>query len=61
MHGILMRVSEIDDRHCGEYKTVENNVAAFDRDGHQLGVVFETASAFETPRCIFSDSSFSRR
>lgn len=43
MHGILMRVSEIDDRHCGEYKTVENNVAAFDRDGHQLGVVFETA------------------
>ena len=47
-----MRVSEIDDRHCGEYKTVENNVAAFDRDGHQLGVVFETASAFETPRCM---------
>ena len=52
MHSILMRVSEKDDRHRGEYKTVENNVAAFDRDGHQLGVVFETASAFETPRCM---------
>lgn len=50
MHSILMRVSDKDSRHRGAYKTVENNVAAFDRDGHQLGVVFETATAFETPQ-----------
>lgn len=52
MHGILMRVSEKDERHRGAYKTVENNVAAFDQRGQQLGIVFETASAFETPRCM---------
>lgn len=49
MHGILMRTSEKDERHRGAYKTVENSVAAFDKDGNQIGVVFETANAFETP------------
>lgn len=52
LHGILMRVGDKDSRHRGAYKTVENNVVAFDREGHQLGVVFETATAFETPECM---------
>ncbi len=37
-------------RHRGAYKTASNSVAAFDADGNQVGVVFETASPFETPR-----------
>ena len=52
MHSILMRVSDKDERHRGQYKTVENNVAAFDKSGQQIGIVFETASAFETPQCM---------
>lgn len=52
MHSTLMRFSGKDERHRGAYKTVENNVAAFDRTGHQIGVVFETATAFETPRLM---------
>lgn len=49
MHSLLLRFSDKDERHRGCYKTVENNVAAFDKTGHEIGVVFETASAFETP------------
>lgn len=52
MHSTLMKASSKDERHRGAYKTVENNVAAFDSQGRQIGVVFETASAFETPRCM---------
>ena len=52
MHSILMRVSDKDERHRGQYKTVENNVAAFDKSSQQIGIVFETASAFETPQCM---------
>lgn len=52
MHAMLMRFSDKDVRHRGAYKTVENNVAAFDGEGHRIGVVFETASAFETPRSM---------
>ena len=52
MHGFLMRFSDKDERHRGSYKTVENSVAAFDKNGRQIGVVFETATAFETPRCM---------
>lgn len=52
MHAMLMRFSDKDTRHRGTYKTVENNVAAFDARGQQIGVIFETASAFETPRSM---------
>lgn len=52
MHSLLMRKSDKDERHRGEYKHVENHVAAFDSDGRQIGIVFETASAFETPRLM---------
>jgi Fic family protein len=34
----------------GEYKKFANSVQAFDVDGNSLGVIFETTSAFDTPR-----------
>lgn len=52
MHYLLMRFSVKDERHRGIYKTIDNNVAAFDHTGRQIGVVFETASAFDTPHCM---------
>lgn len=50
LHQMLLRHSDKDARHRGQYKTSANSVVAFDADGRQLGVVFETASPFDTPR-----------
>src|SRR5580700_8045651 len=50
LHRDLLRYSSKDERHRGEYKTVRNDVGAFDAAGKMIGVVFETASPFETPR-----------
>ena len=52
MHQILLGHSEKDARHRGQYKTHSNNVAAFDETGAQVGIVFETASPFDTPRLM---------
>lgn len=52
LHRDLLRYSDKDERHRGEYKTTTNSIAAFDADGNQVGVVFETASPFETPRLM---------
>src|ERR1035437_1691174 len=52
LHRDLLRYSEKDDRHRGEYKTLPNSVAAFDDAGQQIAVVFETASPFDTPRLM---------
>lgn len=52
LHRDLLRHSEKDERHRGNYKTAPNNVVAFDADGKQVGVVFETATPFETPRLM---------
>ncbi len=52
LHRDLLRHSTKDERHRGAYKTLSNSVAAFDEEGHQLGVVFETASPFDTPRLM---------
>ena len=52
LHRDLLRYSDKDQRHRGEYKTASNSVAAFDAEGKQVGVVFETASPFETPRLM---------
>jgi Fic family protein len=49
LHGMLLRHSSKDDRHRGEYKNLPNNVEAFDANGRSVGVVFETASPFDTP------------
>jgi Fic family protein len=50
LHRDLLRHSSKDERHRGEYKTLRNDVGAFDADGKMIGVVFETASPFDTPR-----------
>ena len=50
LHRDLLRYSQKDERHRGEYKKLPNNVVAFDADGKMVGVVFETATPFDTPR-----------
>lgn len=52
LHQILLRHSEKDARHRGQYKTNSNSVAAFDENGTQIGIVFETATPFDTPRLM---------
>ena len=52
LHQILLRHSEKDARHRGQYKTNSNSVAAFDENGRQIGIVFETATPFDTPRLM---------
>ena len=51
-HRDLLRYSEKDERHRGEYKTLSNSVAAFDEEGRQIGIVFETATPFDTPHLM---------
>jgi len=52
LHQVLLRYSEKDSRHRGNYKTAANSVAAFDENGTQIGIVFQTASPFDTPRLM---------
>ena len=49
LHRDLLVYSQKDERHRGEYKTASNSVVAFDEDGKQVSVVFETATPFDTP------------
>jgi len=50
LHQVLLKHSQKDEWHRGRYKTTPNNVAAFDENGVQIGIVFETATPFDTPR-----------
>jgi Fic family protein len=52
LHRDLLKYSEKDAHHRGEYKTQPNSVAAFDETGKQIGIVFETAIPFDTPRLM---------
>ena len=52
LHRVLLAHSEKDEWHRGSYKTSSNNVAAFDDSGRQVGIVFETATPFDTPRLM---------
>ena len=49
LHRDLLRHSDKDERHRGDYKTLRNDVAAFDATGKMIGVVFATATPFDTP------------
>lgn len=49
LHKILLQYSLKDQRHKGEYKKVSNSVVAYSEDGKEIGVVFETATPFDTP------------
>jgi Fic family protein len=48
----LLRYAIKDERHRGEYKKLDNHVEAFDETGKSLGVIFETATPFDTPRLM---------
>lgn len=50
LHQTLLRHSNKDERHRGEYKKIDNHVVAIDEHGKEIGVVFETATPFDTPR-----------
>ena len=50
LHGDLLAYSEKDERHRGEYKKLRNDVGAFDANGKMVGIVFETATPFDTPQ-----------
>lgn len=48
LHAILLKYSDKDDGHRGEYKITTNSVGAF-VDGKLKAIIFDTASPFETP------------
>jgi len=50
LHKILLKYSSKDIRHRGKYKKMPNHVEAFDNNGQSLGVIFETSTAFDTPK-----------
>lgn len=49
LHRDLLQYADKDERHRGAYKTIDNHVEAFGPDGESLGIVFETATPFQTP------------
>jgi len=60
LHRDLLAHSDKDERHRGQYKTPPNHVEAFDESGRSLGVVFATATPFDTPRLMAELVSWAR-
>lgn len=52
LHRDLLKFSVKDEHHRGGFKTTDNHVSAFDADGKEIGVVFQTATPFDTPRLM---------
>ena len=52
LHSLLLKYSNKDERHRGEYKKFQNNVEAFGSDGKSKGIIFQTASPFNTPKLM---------
>ena len=52
LHRDLLRYAAKDERHRGDYKKLENNLEAFDAEGNSVGIIFQTASPFDTPRLM---------
>jgi Fic family protein len=50
LHQILLRHSDKDERHRGDYKKLPNHVVAIDEHGKEIGAVFATTTPFDTPR-----------
>lgn len=61
LHRDLLSFSQKDERHRGAYKTLANHVSAFDESGKEIGVIFETATPFDTPRKMEELISWTRR
>jgi Fic family protein len=49
LHQTLLKYSNKDQWHRGQYKQLPNHVVATDAQGQELGVIFETISPFDTP------------
>lgn len=49
LHRILLKYSSKDARHRGEYKKLPNHLEMFDPSGKSMGIIFETATPFDTP------------
>ena len=52
LHNVLLKHSEKDQRHLGEYKKFPNHVEAYDAMGNSLGIVFKTTTPFDTPQAM---------
>ncbi|WP_350295750.1 Fic family protein [Limnohabitans sp. Rim8] len=52
LHRDLLTYVDKDEGHRGNYKTHENKVVARDTNGKVIGIVFETAYPFDTPRLM---------
>ena len=61
LHQTLLRHCTKDARHRGSYKTLPNNIAAFDSEGREIGIVFETATPFDTPRLMEDAVAWTRK
>jgi len=48
----LLQYLRKDERYRGEYKKHPNSIVAYDAGGKEIGVVFETASPFDTSRLM---------
>src|SRR5436853_4892581 len=49
LHAVLLKFSAKDEYHRGQYKRTPNTVVAYDQDGKEIGVIFETTAPFQTP------------
>jgi len=49
-HKELLKYVDKDVRHRGDYKKTENKVIAKDQEGNAMAVIFDTTSAFLTPK-----------
>ncbi len=63
---MLLRYRSNDEHHYGRYKALSNNLEAFGPNGESLGIVFETATSFETrlrmhDLVLWTPSSISRQ
>ncbi|MEW8146976.1 MAG: Fic family protein, partial [Candidatus Thiodiazotropha endolucinida] len=61
LHRDLLVYSAKDERHRGGYKTNTNHVMAFDAEGKEIGIVFETATPFDTPRLMTELVAWTRK
>ena len=52
LHRDLLAHSDKTTWHRGNYKNLPNPIPALDADGKQAGILFETASPFDTPRLM---------
>lgn len=49
LHAVMLKFSTKDEHHRGQYKKLPNNVVAYDGEGKEIGVIFETTPPFQTP------------